>query len=278
MPKIDLTSPKKRLDYIEATNPGFIAAVEAMAARLKTKPEYLLATMDVESKLRPDVWGSEVKSGGYKGQKAVGLIQFMPDSAKNSGTTQEELAKMTPLQQLPYVEAFLRMKANTLHYDGFPTLRHVSNAVFGTGKSDGYATQKTRDEWLNNRLKSYGAEAEAETSVAVPALTGKSVLDRLYAPAKRINTPLLPPVSGSLDERAQQLFNDISINDATFGLVYPNSGPAPEGWTVEGDPKAAEIGDDLMRMLEAARLRLEETTATRDKYVPEGKTWENMYL
>jgi hypothetical protein len=276
MPKIDLTSPKKRLDYIESTNPGFIAAVEAMAARLKTKPEYLLATMDVESKLRPDVWGSEVKSGGYKGQKAVGLIQFMPDSAVNSGTTQAELAKMTPLQQLPYVEAFLRMKANMLGYDGFPTMRHMSNAVFGTAKSDGYATQKTRDEWLNNRLKSYGAAPETSVEASLP--TGKSILDRLYAPEKRINTPVLPPVSGSLDERAQQLFNDTSINDATFGLVYPNSGPAPEGWTVEGDPRAAEISDELMQMLEAARLRLEETTATRDKYVPEGKTWENMYL
>ncbi len=39
---------------------------------------------------------------------ATGLIQFMPSTARTLGTTTSKLASMTELQQLAYVERYLR--------------------------------------------------------------------------------------------------------------------------------------------------------------------------
>lgn len=42
------------------------------------------------------------------GSGAVGLIQFMPETARELGTTTSELAAMTPYQQLAYVKRYMR--------------------------------------------------------------------------------------------------------------------------------------------------------------------------
>ena len=59
---------------------------------------YLLAVMNSESGLKAN---AKNPNGG-----ATGLIQFMPSTAKMLGTTTDELARMTPTQQLDYVEKF----------------------------------------------------------------------------------------------------------------------------------------------------------------------------
>lgn len=42
------------------------------------------------------------------GSGATGLIQFMPSTARGLKTTVQDLARMTPVQQLDYVEAYFR--------------------------------------------------------------------------------------------------------------------------------------------------------------------------
>ena len=64
--------------------PEFIDAVEQMAERLGTKPEYILAAMSFET-------GGRFDPSIQNGIGATGLIQFLKSTAQNLGTTTGEL-------------------------------------------------------------------------------------------------------------------------------------------------------------------------------------------
>ncbi|GAA4375043.1 peptidoglycan-binding domain-containing protein [Nocardioides caricicola] len=82
--------------------PEFLRAVEGVAQRTGAQPEHLMAVMSFET------GGSfAADTPNRAGSGATGLIQFMPDTARGLDTTTAELARMTPMQQLPYVERYL---------------------------------------------------------------------------------------------------------------------------------------------------------------------------
>jgi hypothetical protein len=81
--------------------PEFLRAVEGVASRTGAKPEELMGVMSLES-------NGTFRSGvANPDTHATGLIQFMPKTAQGLGTTTAELAKMTPTEQLTYVEKYL---------------------------------------------------------------------------------------------------------------------------------------------------------------------------
>lgn len=77
----------------------FIKAVEKMAERLESKPEYFLAAMSFET-------GGTFSPSIQNGIGATGLIQFLKPTAKGLGTTTDELKKMSAVKQLEYVEKY----------------------------------------------------------------------------------------------------------------------------------------------------------------------------
>lgn len=79
--------------------PEFIQQVEAMAERLGTRPEYLMAVMSFESGLDPTAVNNQ--SG------ATGLIQFLDSTAQGLGTSTAELSQMSAIDQLKFVEKYL---------------------------------------------------------------------------------------------------------------------------------------------------------------------------
>lgn len=79
--------------------PEFIRGVEAMAGRLGTRPEYILAVMSFES-------GGSFNPAIRNGIGATGLIQFLPSTARGLGTTTDALAGMSSVEQLNYVEKY----------------------------------------------------------------------------------------------------------------------------------------------------------------------------
>src|SRR5690606_5614898 len=103
----DFTSPSG-YDYNDIAgvrgNPhvtqAFIDKVEAISARIGTKPEYLMAVMSFESAqtFSPDVVNR--LSG------ATGLIQFIPPTAQGLGTSTYALSQMSAIEQLDYVEKY----------------------------------------------------------------------------------------------------------------------------------------------------------------------------
>jgi hypothetical protein len=83
---------------IEKTSNEFRAELCRMAIRLRTNPDFLSAVMSVESGFNPSI--RNPLSG------AVGLIQFIPSTAKLLGTTTTELAQLSAVEQLFYVEKY----------------------------------------------------------------------------------------------------------------------------------------------------------------------------
>ncbi len=79
--------------------PEFIGAVEQMAERLGTQPEYILAAMSFET-------GGRFDPSIQNGIGATGLIQFLKSTAQGLGTTTDKLAKMSAVAQLAFVEKY----------------------------------------------------------------------------------------------------------------------------------------------------------------------------
>ncbi len=88
---------------LKNTTPAFRDKVVQMATRLETNPNFLMAVMSFET------GGTFSPSIPNKaGSGAVGLIQFMPATARGLGTTTEKLTAMTAEAQLDFVEKHFR--------------------------------------------------------------------------------------------------------------------------------------------------------------------------
>lgn len=97
------------LAWGRAVSAEFRAAVFALCARQKLVPDYLMACIAWES---AETFSPHIRNAAGSG--AVGLIQFMPATARGLGTTAEALAEMTAVQQLAYVERYFKPYAGRL--------------------------------------------------------------------------------------------------------------------------------------------------------------------
>jgi hypothetical protein len=104
---------------IERTTPLFRAALVRVAEVLGVNPDYLATVISFET---GGTFSPAQKNRA--GSHAVGLIQFMPDTATMLGTTSASLAAMSALDQLEYVRRFLA------RYRNLSTLEDLYLAVF----------------------------------------------------------------------------------------------------------------------------------------------------
>ncbi len=81
----------------------FRQRVREIAGRMKINPNWLMACIAFES---GESFNPAKRNAAGSG--AVGLIQFMPDTAVALGTTPEKLAAMTAVKQLDYVEKYFK--------------------------------------------------------------------------------------------------------------------------------------------------------------------------
>ncbi|HEY8084035.1 MAG TPA: hypothetical protein VIE69_00350 [Methylophilaceae bacterium] len=100
------------LSWGGVVSPEFRDKVRDISAGLKTDPNNLMAAMAFETgrSFRPDIKNAAGTSG-------TGLIQFMRETAtdKNLSTSVDELANMNALDQLDYVEKYLKPYAGKLN-------------------------------------------------------------------------------------------------------------------------------------------------------------------
>ncbi len=80
---------------------GFYNKAIEISKRIGCNPNDLLAVMQAESGISTTIQN--------KNSRATGLIQFMPTTAKELGTSTEALKQMSPEQQLVFVEKYLQM-------------------------------------------------------------------------------------------------------------------------------------------------------------------------
>ena len=88
------------IEYVKENKKEFALKVTDICNQLNIKPDWLMFVMWFESKLNPQAVNPI--SG------ATGLIQFMPSTARSLGTTTAVLKRMSNVQQLDYVLAYLR--------------------------------------------------------------------------------------------------------------------------------------------------------------------------
>lgn len=108
-------------------SPQFIEEVEAIATRLGAQPEHLLAVMSFET-------GGSFSPSETNFIGATGLIQFIPATARGLGTSTAQLARMSAVEQLEFVEKYF---AQPQYAGKLGTLEGVYSAVLsGTAIPD----------------------------------------------------------------------------------------------------------------------------------------------
>jgi peptidoglycan hydrolase-like protein with peptidoglycan-binding domain len=90
-------------DLAAIQSPEFNDKLNKIGQKLGVDPKDLLRIMKFET------GGSMSPSEQSGTSSAVGLIQFMPDTARRLGTTSQELARMSAIEQLDYVYRFYDM-------------------------------------------------------------------------------------------------------------------------------------------------------------------------
>ncbi len=118
----------------------FKTEIEAMCERLLIKPDWAMLTFYIETAAA--VTGVIDHKIQNSKSKATGYIQFMPDTAKSLGTTVDELKKMTNIEQLKYVEKYLKPYTGKME-----SPVDVYLAVFfpaAIGKDDNYILQTAK--------------------------------------------------------------------------------------------------------------------------------------
>jgi hypothetical protein len=98
-----------KLAWGKSVSKEFKEKVISISATLKVDPNYLMACMAFET---GETFSPSIKNGAGSG--AVGLIQFMPSTAKALGTTTSALANMSAVQQLDYVLKYFSPKSGKL--------------------------------------------------------------------------------------------------------------------------------------------------------------------
>lgn len=96
------TGPRVMIAWGAKVPAGFKRKVIEIANRLEMEPDHLMAIMAFETgrSFNPAIVNRA-------GSGATGLIQFMPATARDLGTTTAALARMSAIDQLDYVERYM---------------------------------------------------------------------------------------------------------------------------------------------------------------------------
>jgi hypothetical protein len=94
-------SPPNAIVWGAKVTPEFKRRVIEICEELGFNPDYLMACMAFESR---ETFTSNILN--QAGSGAIGLIQFMPATAEWLNTTTDELAHMSPIEQLEYVRKY----------------------------------------------------------------------------------------------------------------------------------------------------------------------------
>jgi hypothetical protein len=200
----------------------FAASIESLGNDLGVDPMYLANVMYSESQLDPS-------KKNKAGSGATGLIQFMPTTASNLGTTTDELSRMTSVEQMEYVRRYFsadNLGAGRLRdLQNDPSQHNVNMAVFLPSMiGRPVDTQVPQKYWRQNG------------SIRTPADYTRSAEERVnaYIQSKPVDTQTDP-----VDAQTDQMLSEEQQGD-TF-RPEDDTVPSDTG-TVTGDQAEEEPG------------------------------------
>jgi len=114
-------------------NPDFKEGISRLATKYNIPPNALMAVMDFET------GGSfDPAEPNQAGSGAIGLIQFLPKTARSLGTTTAELAQMSKIEQLVYVDKYFAQFGDRLSGGNVDDIYMAVLWPKAIGKPDGY--------------------------------------------------------------------------------------------------------------------------------------------
>ena len=160
-PQAPVTSPRPRArtsqgDRVLAVNlpedvaadSDFLSKVNTVAGNVGVSEEDLLRVIQFET------GGSFAADQKASTSSAIGLIQFMPSTATDLGTTSKDLALLSRVEQMDFVEKYLtRFKGRMQDFGDLYMAVHFPAAV---GKDDDYVVY-AKDHEYEGRRKAYEA-------------------------------------------------------------------------------------------------------------------------
>lgn len=180
--------------------PDFAEKVNAICGRIGiADPSWLMACIAFET-------GRTFKSSTQNRiSKATGLIQFMPSTARGLGTSVEELAAMTEIEQLDYVEKYFEPFRGQLR-----SLSDTYMAILwpkGVGKQeDEVLFDSTTQAYLQNRgldINKDGGITKAEATAFVVAQLEEGLKPEnaipMAAPIEDRSVPYQPREESTMD-------------------------------------------------------------------------------
>lgn len=253
--------------------------VAEVARRIGAQPDDLWHVIYRESAASPKAVGQKIKKGDKDRKPGVGLIQFMPETAIGLGTTQEDLLKMTPEQQLTYVEKYFREIKDRHKLASFNLRQLYASVLTGNPHapltaSDGYTT-------VGKVVKEIEAKQKAEGGKK-PVV--ESIIDKLYGEKKEDpKAPAYNPDVGPLrPEVAKQKAKEIEQQQTPKAPERPwherlqfDAGNIAEKTVEQAKDMGMNVGD-------GEKVEQDDNTADRaawefmypDKPMPEGWTVE----
>jgi tape measure domain-containing protein len=166
---------------------SFATKTKDIANRLGIDPQALMTIMLFESAgtLDPKIQGANVPGQG----KGRGLIQFMPNTARGLGTSDDALARMSDVEQLDWVEKYFAQFKGDF---GAGKLENLYAAVLAgdpkaVNASDGYTTarlgaQKMRGQYGAKAAQLLASGGTNSNLLAVPAAPNFNSTGSLPAP------------------------------------------------------------------------------------------------
>ena len=91
---------RQNFERLYGQYPGFLPELQTVAAKLETRPEWLLNVIACESSFIPSA------RNNLPGQTASGLMQIIESTARGLGTTTAAIRRMNPIEQLQLVEKY----------------------------------------------------------------------------------------------------------------------------------------------------------------------------
>jgi hypothetical protein len=141
-----------------------------IARNIDVDPNYLISAMAFET-------GETFSPSAKNTNGATGLIQFLPDTAVELGTTTADLAAMTAVDQMDYVEKYFDPYKNMLK-----TIEDVYMAILwpaAIGKTNSWvlfskpSTQYNRNSGLDTDKDGHVTKAEAAAMIKAKLLKGR---------------------------------------------------------------------------------------------------------
>jgi len=107
---ISAPQKEKKIAWGAKVTKDFKSKVLLISQKLKISPDYLMSCMAFET---GGTFSPKIKNAAGSG--AIGLIQFMPNTAKALGTDSKFLSQMSAVKQLDYVEKYFTPRKGKLN-------------------------------------------------------------------------------------------------------------------------------------------------------------------